>query len=470
MMLRPEDLIEDLDADRLDESAAAALQAALVGDPAQCRALAREWRVHRWLALQQRDGDIGERLVASLRFARPLDRTANDAFATRLRQTLAARARRLPLRWAAVALLTITLVGGLMVATTSSHEPGLSLATVVSAHGAQVVRADGQRVPLEHVVRAGETVQTGDDAAALAWLDEPTALIIAPHSQLRLGLEAGAKRLHLEGGRVDAEVAPQPLGKPLVLSTRDATATVLGTAFSVSHDAAGTRLEVGHGLIRLRGMRGAAIEVATGQSATATVQSPATLSSTTRAPSGMRAGFDPPFVVGLDDVSGTNLLPTISEQTPLFSTDFSGVFRFQDRGPRPNPWHANSWLPDVGGVFELRDEPVTGTRAFCLRPTTSLAAVQAFFWPVLPLAAGRDWRLTLDYLTTPKLQAMIAIGLEDVRSVDQPLEPSPSAWRRIGCRIPAATQVRGFNLLLQVHGGGIGEALYFRDVRLVAAP
>ena len=212
------------------------------------------------------------------------------------------------------------------------------------------------------------------------------------------------------------------------------------------------------------------VDVATGQSATASAQAPATLSPTTRAPSGLHAGFDPPFVVGLDSLAGANLLPTITEQSPSFTTDFTGVFKFQDHGPRPDPWHANSWVPDVTGVFELRAEPLTGQRAFCLRPTTTHNAVQAFFWPPLPLAADRAWRLTLDYLTTAKVQAKIAIGLENVRSVDLPLEPSPTTWRRIGCRIPAATQVRGFNLLLQVHGGGPGEALYFREVRLVAEP
>jgi FecR protein len=470
MTPRPEELIDALASGQLDDQQAARLSAELEQDPAQRRALARAWRVDRLLALNRLEDDLGERLVASLRFARPTEHATNDAFAARMRQALAARVRHFPTFWAAAALLAIALTGGWLLMKTARPEAGPVVATVVTANGARLLTADGQRLPLVGQVHAGDTVQTGQESAALAWVGEPTAVVVGPHSQLRLGLEAGGKRLHLAGGRVDAEVAPQPSDQPLVLSTSDATATVLGTSFSVSHDASGTRLDVGHGRVRLHGTSGEAVEVATGQSASASPRSPATLSATTRAPDGLRAGFDPPFVRGLEHLPGTSLLPVITAQSPLFTTEFSGVLHFTDRGPRPGPWHANSWLPNVRGVLELRDEPTTGQRAFCLRPTSGPHAIQAFFWPPLPLAAGRGWRLTLDYLTTPRLQARIAIGLENVRSLDLPLEPSRGTWQRIGCRIPAATQVRGFNLLLQIHGGGVDDALYFRDVRLVAEP
>ena len=470
MNVRSDELIEALDRDELDEQQATELAATFTADPAQARVLAREWRVHRLLALRRLPENIGERLVASLRFARPSDHAGNAVFAARMRRALTARTWRLPTRIAAAAALAVALLTGWLLIPSARPAPGPLVATVVSANGATLLQADGRRVALDREVHVGDAVLTGDEPAALAWVGEPTAVVVGAHAHLRLGMEGGGKRLYLDSGRVDAEVAPQPLDRPLVLSTRDATATVIGTSFTVSHDASGTRLEVGHGRVRLLGTRGDAVEVATGQSATATTQAPATLSSTSRTPSGLRAGFDPPFVVGLESIPGTSLLPVIGEHSPLFTTEFRGVFHHTDRGPRPDPWQANSWQDDVTGVFELKPEPVTGNRAFCLRPTTANNAIQAFFWPALPIAAGRGWRLTLDYLTTPKLRAKIAIGLENVRSVDLPLESSLSAWRRIGCRIPAATQVRGFNLLLQVHGGGPGEALYFRDVRLVAEP
>jgi hypothetical protein len=72
----------------------------------------------------------------------------------------------------------------------------------------------------------------------------------------------GQKRLRLREGRMSADVSPQPDGKPMVIQTRTATLTVLGTSFDVEADLPATSVSVREGNVRVtRTSDGKEIEV-----------------------------------------------------------------------------------------------------------------------------------------------------------------------------------------------------------------
>ena len=72
----------------------------------------------------------------------------------------------------------------------------------------------------------------------------------------------GQKRLRLREGRMSADVSPQPDGKPMVIQTRTATLTVLGTSFDVEADLPATAVSVREGTVRvMRASDGKEIDV-----------------------------------------------------------------------------------------------------------------------------------------------------------------------------------------------------------------
>jgi hypothetical protein len=62
---------------------------------------------------------------------------------------------------------------------------------------------------------------------------------------------ARGKEAFLARGRLTADVVPQPAGRPMLITTPQAEATVVGTRFSLAVDGRATRLDVEHGLIEL---------------------------------------------------------------------------------------------------------------------------------------------------------------------------------------------------------------------------
>lgn len=63
--------------------------------------------------------------------------------------------------------------------------------------------------------------------------------------------DAGQKRLRLREGRMSADVAQQPVGNPMIIQTRTATLTVLGTSFDVEADLPATAVSVREGTVRV---------------------------------------------------------------------------------------------------------------------------------------------------------------------------------------------------------------------------
>ena len=129
------------------------------------------------------------------------------------------------------------------------------------------------RPALEAGARRGEGSLKVKGAAS------PAVVKFRDGSELTLSGEAeisssdhGRKRLTLRRGAFSADVCPQPAGRPMVIRTPAADAEVLGTKFSMSAVAEQSTLSVDTGRVRLRRLvDGATVEVASAQSAVATL-------------------------------------------------------------------------------------------------------------------------------------------------------------------------------------------------------
>ena len=102
----------------------------------------------------------------------------------------------------------------------------------------------------------GDRVHVGDGAQARIEYPDKTALQLEQRTDVRLpgggsSSSSVGKRVELVWGRVTAEVAKQPAGRPMVFTTPNAQAVVLGTVLTLEFTptATATRLDVTEGLV-----------------------------------------------------------------------------------------------------------------------------------------------------------------------------------------------------------------------------
>jgi ferric-dicitrate binding protein FerR (iron transport regulator) len=249
--MNPEEIMASLDAGLLDEHQAAGLVAALRDDADHRRRLAGEWRVHRTLPLLA-DTRAGERLVASLRLARPTRPT--NRFTARVRERIDGRRRRWPTVLAAAAVLVAAIGLPLVL-----RDPALAI--VVSTTGGRIAN---------HIAQPGERVPANVELTGpmiLAWTGEATRLELAADAALRLSTGSDGKRIALAQGAITAEVAPQPAASSLVVTAPIGHATVVGTRFTLTSRADRLGLNVASGHVRLTDRHGRAVDVTTGLAA-----------------------------------------------------------------------------------------------------------------------------------------------------------------------------------------------------------
>jgi len=106
--------------------------------------------------------------------------------------------------------------------------------------------------------------------ATISFAPENTRIMIEPGTELKVtGLSRG-KRFDLGVGKLEASVARQRPFRPLVVTTVQAEARVVGTRFTLAVTTNATRLEVTQGKVKLmRKNDGAALKVAAGHYAVA---------------------------------------------------------------------------------------------------------------------------------------------------------------------------------------------------------
>jgi hypothetical protein len=97
-------------------------------------------------------------------------------------------------------------------------------------------------------LRPGERV-TLTERTALSWRDGSRA-VAEPGTVLAVAEATAGKRLELAAGSVHVTAAPQSAARPMTVSGPQATATVVGTEFTLAVAAGITRLAVSHGTVR----------------------------------------------------------------------------------------------------------------------------------------------------------------------------------------------------------------------------
>ena len=166
-----------------------------------------------------------------------------------------------------IAALTLTGPGVTQVApaATATSHPNLPMVVTVSATSADTVgrltlaigvRLDGHPVTSGTAVQAEVPVVV--DGSACLLLNDGTTLQLASGTQLaihrggqrRAGGAIGVQVV-LATGRVDAEVTPQRVEAPMVVTSPVAEVTVVGTTLQVLHDVTGSRIQVAHGQVRV---------------------------------------------------------------------------------------------------------------------------------------------------------------------------------------------------------------------------
>jgi ferric-dicitrate binding protein FerR (iron transport regulator) len=145
-----------------------------------------------------------------------------------------------------------------------AHVDAASPGVRIQRDGTFVVAVEGVQL------FAGDRMATGKGGVKFAYEDENTKIEAFEETLLEIGSVEAGKRLDVVIGRIRAEVAPQPEGKPMVVTTPHAKAEVVGTRFVLAVDTKNTRLEVLQGSVRFTDiLSGTSTDVAAGRSATA---------------------------------------------------------------------------------------------------------------------------------------------------------------------------------------------------------
>jgi len=117
----------------------------------------------------------------------------------------------------------------------------------------------------DRAIAAGERVTVPEGSAAVLIIDhEPTICTLDGADCILMHGSPGIILRLLHGG-ISAEVAHQPPGVHVTISTAQAVVTVIGTRFIISADAARTQLKVLQGLVAFRDRLGGTTAVAAGE-------------------------------------------------------------------------------------------------------------------------------------------------------------------------------------------------------------
>ena len=163
----------------------------------------------------------------------------------------------------AVAVATILALSTLLLTSRSAAESANSdeastsiesIAQITGLSGSMIWTGDRGQILREITVGtelAGGTIEglSPDSWFELQFQDD-SEVTISGASMLTFS-DDGQKRLRLREGRMSADVARQPNGKPMVIQTRSATLTVLGTSFDVEADLPATAVSVREGTVRV---------------------------------------------------------------------------------------------------------------------------------------------------------------------------------------------------------------------------
>jgi hypothetical protein len=153
---------------------------------------------------------------------------------------------------------------------------------------------EDESAKVDSVLRSGDTLQTeGPEGFATFLFDDGTMLVLVGDAKVLLAEVDGQKRVNVHHGDVDADVAPQPAGKPMLFVTPQAEARVMGTRLSISAETSATTLSVSEGHVVMKRLSdGRSVDVRGGFHAVASPSSDLTAQATPPAPDIWTADFE----------------------------------------------------------------------------------------------------------------------------------------------------------------------------------
>ncbi len=313
-------------------------------------------------------------------------------------------------------------------ATTPAPVPATTVAAV-----ARVIRANGDvrffhqdgssepaREGAELASGGGLAVRGNEGAALLVWTDG-TRFDLHASTEVACSDGPDGKRVELRRGVIDAAVARQPEGRPLVIKTPTAAATVVGTQFRLEAGLGRTELEVTEGRVDLtRASDRRTVQVKAGQTVAvapreAFVVLPVTLAFPgAEGPAALTRGGRGGRVIevtNLDDAGPGSLRAAVDAKGPrivVFRTGGTIVLKKQLNVKEPFITLAGQTAP--GGGIALRNAP--GSTDSPLRIQTNDVVVRhlrirpgptrqksPFLSPVRLLEKSPAARVVLDHLS-----------------------------------------------------------------------
>jgi ferric-dicitrate binding protein FerR (iron transport regulator) len=189
--------------------------------------------------IQRHEADVAARKV--------LDRIAEKSPPRRSDKPLRHTKRAPLLRPLATVAAVLIVVGGIawtVLSPTQQQDRLVFQGTVKIETPDGLVDYDGKgRLPL------GTRIATGDNSTTCAQLSDGTDIQLASHTTLAVTRNDSAVRVELDEGQVIAQVAKQPPGDRFSVRTPNLSVEVVGTRFSVSHDAGVTEVTVEEGAV-----------------------------------------------------------------------------------------------------------------------------------------------------------------------------------------------------------------------------
>jgi hypothetical protein len=145
------------------------------------------------------------------------------------------------------------------------HEP---IARITIYSETATIQRDGKSLHFaeERDLVDGDVLACGQEPMRIRYFSDNTTLHFSAETQAKLTMNGKQKCIELLAGRIDASVAPQPTGNPMILKTQCAEIKVVGTRFTLLDKQQGTTLEVQEGKVKLtRQNDGAAVDVPAGK-------------------------------------------------------------------------------------------------------------------------------------------------------------------------------------------------------------
>jgi hypothetical protein len=243
-----------LDGGALSTQEQSDLLAGLDEDAALRQVLLQDWSIDGVLRSRAHDAEAGRRFIAGISTV-IVAQADQGRFADRVRATIgrsAHRTRRPPVRaWRPVVL--------------AASVCGAAIAAWLW-HSGWAARSDLPVIAQSHQSpRIGDTLHL-DAHTELDWRDG-THAVTTSESTVTVEDAAAGKRLQLTSGGLHVMAAPQPASSPMAISSRFATATVVGTDFTVTVTRESAQLTVEHGSVRFG--HGAASDLLVGSGARA---------------------------------------------------------------------------------------------------------------------------------------------------------------------------------------------------------